>query len=312
MNKIKEFWSKKRDEIIDSVTNIKQSKEKQTEIEEKIKRQRKAVKIPLIIGIVYVLIGATLLWNLIQGDLFVTEPQNFVIGFELLILGIYALLYTFIFYCVQGRWREKCLVKIIKEILIFLMLPYYSFIKGIKAFIKDKRQEHVVHLFPYYLISLFIVMISFIFVVQIISGLGISEAYIEFAGFIIVCCLIFEFFGFGKIFAYSLTKSVIKSVQRAEVKSISKINWRRTMNDDKHKEERRNKFNNEWNIVKKELEYTKIYFYIILTLLVLWIPKEDGSLIGLLVNQFLGITTIAALAREAKAKKADDDDLESV
>lgn len=35
----------------------------------------------------------------------------------------------------------------------------------------------------------------------------------------------------------------------------------------------------------------------------LWIPKEDGSLQELLINQFLGITTIAALAREAISKK---------
>lgn len=314
LNRIKEFWCKNRDEIIDSVTNTKQSekqgKKKQEEIEEKIKREHKAVKIPLIMGIVYVFVGTILLWNL-KDNLFVAEPQNVVIGFELIILGIYALLHTFIFYCVQGCWKGKCLVKIIKEIFVFLMLPYYLCIKGIKAFIKDKRQEHVMHLFPYYLISLFIVMISFAFVVCIISGLGISEANNEFVGFIIVCCLIFEFFGCGKIFAYFLTKSVIKSVQRAEVKSTSKINWRKTFNDGNHKKERRDKFKKEWEIVKKELEYTKIYFYIILTVLVLWIPKEDGSLTELLVNQFLGITTIAALAREAKAKKAEDD-LESV
>lgn len=315
LNRIKEFWCKNRAEIIDSVTNTKQNekqgKKKQEEIEEKIKREHKAVKIPLIMGIVYVFVGAVLLRYLKQNDLFIAEPQNVVIGFELIILGTYALLHTFIFYCVLGRWSEKCLVKIIKAILLFFMLPYHLCIKGMKAFIKDKRQEHVMSLFPYYLISLLIVMFSFIFVVNFISGLGISEAYNEFVGFIIVCCLILEFFGCGKIFAYFITKSVIKSVQKAEVKKTSKINWRGTMKDDKHKEERRNKFNDEWNIVKKELEYTKIYFYIILTVLVLWIPKKDNSLAGLLVNQFLGITTIAALAREAKAKKAEDD-LESV
>ena len=50
-----------------------------------------------------------------------------------------------------------------------------------------------------------------------------------------------------------------------------------------------------------------IIFYIILTILVLWIPKRSGSLTEMFVNQFLGITTIAALAREAKAKRKDDD-----
>lgn len=309
--KIKEFWYQNRDEIIDSVTNTKQSekqgKKKKTEIEEKMKRERKAIKLPLILGVVYVLIGAVSLWHLKQNNLFTVKPQKAVIGFELIILGIYALLYTFIFYCVQGRWRDKRLVKNIKAILILFMLPYHLCIKGIKAFIKESRQEHVMHTFPYYLISLLIVMLSFILIGHIISGLKISEVYKEFICFIIVWILIIEFFVFGKIFAYFSTKSIIKSVQKAEVKSNSKINWRNALKSDDHKKDRLEKFEREWETVKKELEYTKIYFYIVLTALVLWIPKEDGALTTVLVNQFLGITTIAALAREVKGKKENDD-----
>lgn len=313
-DKIKTFWVTNRDEIIESVTsekqNEKQGKKKKTEIEEKIERERKAIKIPLIMGAVYIVIGGVLLWYLKRHNLFLVKPQDVIIGSELVILGIYALLHVFIFYCVRGRWREKGLVKIGKEILIFLMLPYHLCIKGIKAFIRDKRQEHVIHLFPYYLISLLFVSISFVIIGRIISNIGISEVYDEFVGFILVCLFIFEFFLWGKIFAYFLTKSVIKSVQKTEVKRTSKNNWRGTLNNEDHKKERHDKFKEEWEIVKKELEYTKIYFYIILTILVLWIPKEDGSLTALLVNQFLGITTIAALAREAKSKK-DDEEKES-
>lgn len=39
---------------------------------------------------------------------------------------------------------------------------------------------------------------------------------------------------------------------------------------------------------------------------VLCIPKEDGSLTELLVNQYLGVATIAALGREVKGKMKDD------
>lgn len=91
LNRIKEFWCKNRVEIIDSVTNTEQNeqlgKKKQEEIEEKIKREYKAVIIPLIVGIVYVLVGAVLLWNL-KDNLFVAEPQNIVFGFELIILSM--------------------------------------------------------------------------------------------------------------------------------------------------------------------------------------------------------------------------------
>ena len=92
-------------------------------------------------------------------------------------------------------------------------------------------------------------------------------------------------------------------MQKAKIKKTSKVNWKGTLNDSDHKKEREDIFVEEWDIVKKELEYSKIYFYIILVVLVLWIPKEDGSLQELLINQFLGITTIAALAREAISKK---------
>ena len=96
---------------------------------------------------------------------------------------------------------------------------------------------------------------------------------------------------------------MIRSTQRIEIRSKSKNNWRRTLNDVNHKQAREIKFREEWMIVKAELEYTRIYFYIVLMLLVLWIPKELGSLSEQYANQFYGIITIAALAREAKAKK---------
>lgn len=308
--KIKEFWYQNRDEIIDLVTNTKQSekqgKKKKTEIEEKMKRERKAIKLPLILGVVYVLIGAVSLWHLKQNNLFTVKPQNAVIGLELIILGIYALLYTLIFYCVQGRWKEKRLVKNIKAVLVLFMLPYHLCIKGIKTFIKEERQEHVVHLVPYYLLSLLGVLVTFVIMAQFVSVLEIGEVYDEFIGFVLVGILVFEFFGLGKFFAYFLTKSIIKSVQRTEVKKVSKKNWRGVLKDDKHKEERCKKIESEWKIVKNELEYTKIYFYIILTMLVLWIPKEKDSITELFITQFLGITTIAALAREAKTKKDND------
>ena len=249
-NKVKAFWVTNRDEIIESV--ISENQEKKTEIEEKIERERKAIKIPLIMGVVYVVIGATLLWYLKRYNLSLVNSQDVIIGTELVILGIYALLHVFIFYCVRGRWKENGLIKVEKEILIILMLPYHLCIKGIKAFIRDKRQEHVIYLFPYYLISLLFVSISFVIIGRIISNIGIGEVYDEFVGFILVCLFIFEFFLWGKIFAYFLTKLVIKSVQRTEVKRTSKNNWRGTLNNEAHKKERHDKFKEEWEIVKNE------------------------------------------------------------
>lgn len=306
LNGIKEFWCKNRDEIIDSIMSTKQKKQekkKREEIEDYLKRESKAIKLPLIIGIIYVLAGIIFLWYYGRYSSFVTEPQNTIIGFELIIAGIYALLYVLVFYSERGEWKKHWFLKIIRGLVFLLMLPYHIGIKLIKSFLKDTRQEHVSQFFPYYLISLFIVIFTYIFMIKLIAGWGLDEAYNGIAGFIVVLVLLKEFFWCGKLFAYLSTKSVIMSVQRAEVKRTSKVNWRGTMKDELHKQERYDNFEKEWVVVKEELEYTEIYFYIILTVLVLWIPKESGSLSELLSNQFFGITTIAALAREVKSKK---------
>ncbi len=302
-NKVKEWLLKNKEEIICSVINEKQNeksdKKKKEDKEEKIKRERIAQIFLLLMGIIYILLGMILLGS---SKWFVENPQNTVLGYEVIILGIYALLHVFIFFCEQTKKREKWIIKNIKEILIFFMLPYHLCIKGIKSFIKARRQEHVSQFFPYYLMSLFVVMFTYIFMIKFVANRGIDKVYNECIGFVVVFCLVKEFLLCGKWFAYLSTKSVIKSIQKAQLKRTTKVNWRGAMKDELHKQERCKKFEEEWIVVKEELEYTEIYFYIFLTILVMCIPKESGSLSELLSNQFLGITTVAALAREAKSK----------
>ena len=60
--------------------------EKKTEIEEKIERERKAIKIPLIMGVVYVVIGATLLWYLKRYNLSLVNSQDVIIGTVMFLL----------------------------------------------------------------------------------------------------------------------------------------------------------------------------------------------------------------------------------
>lgn len=303
MWKIRIFYTNNRNEIMNSVVDKTQpakNKAEKKEIEEKIQRERKRIKALLIIGIIYVLIGSILLLLLTQGNL--TNPSYIVISIELMLLGIYVLLYAIIFYSIHNNWDRFWLLKFFKEVAIFAMLPYHISLKRIKAFLHDTNQEHVAYLLPYYLISLFIIIFSYVLIIKMIAGCHIDEAFNEMLGFIIVFILINEFFLLGKFFAFYSTKEQIRSTQKAEVKKVSKVNWRRTLNDNKHREERITKFNNEWNIVKNELEYTKLYVYILVTILILCIPKKDGTFGELLSNQFFGITTIAALAREAKSK----------
>lgn len=316
LNKIKEFWCKNRDEIIDLVINTKYAEDrrekKKEEIDKKIKREYMAIILLLIIGIIYVLSGSFLLLHLGQDGLFLTESQNIIIGYEMIILGIYALLYVAIFFSKCGNWEKYFLLKTIKAIVIFLMLPYHAFGKLIKSLIKGTRQEHVSQFFPYYLVSMLFVALMFAVVVKRVAGCGYDKAYNGIIGFVLVLAFIKMFFWCGKLFVYLFLKIEITSVEKAKVESTSKINWRGTKKDDKHRREKHEEFQKEWIVINKELEYSKIYFYIILAILILCIPKKPGSLSELLSNQFWGITTIAALSREVKSKKNDSDSMEFI
>lgn len=302
--KIKEFWKSNYTEIVCSVINEEQNAENRhkskQEIKEKIEKKEKNAKITLGVGIVYVLAGIISLYYTIHNNLSESEPQMFIMGWELLILGIYALLHTAIFSCVYGKLQEA---EKIKKIFVGLMLPYHLCIKSIKKFLKEVKQEHVAYLIPYYLISIFLVAILYIIIAEVILTWHLGEAYNELVAFVIVCCLLWAFFKLVGLSAYICTRSIIKSIQKNEVKSISKKNWRSTLKNSDFKMERYSKFRKEWGIVKQELECTKLYAYIILTIFVLCIPKTEGSFGELLINQFLGVTTIAALAREVKGKE---------
>ena len=296
MKNIKELWAVNRDEIVASVMSHKQDNEK---------RELKSIRLMLIVGVAYFLAGVVLLaYNVIKCNSKVkVAPELWVGSVELIVLGIYSLLYACIFYSIKNKW------KIGKAIVICLMMPYHICIKRIKAFIKDSRQEHVSYLLSYYLIGLFIVLATYIFLTGIIARLRFDEGYNWTIGFVVVFILIREFLVCGRVFAYLSTRQLVCSVQKYEIKKISKINWRGVYKDDVHKQERADRIKAEWAIVKEELKYSRIYFYIILTVLVLCMPKESGTISELLSNQFIGITTVAALIRETKNEKQKEEKL---
>lgn len=309
-NKVNRFWDINREEIINSVINEDKKKKAKTNtkaIEEKTKREWIATVLSFGIGIIYLVLGIVLLIQIIGSEnIFINNARDAVLSFELIILGGYALLHAFIFCFLKADLKEKRILIVIRESCICLMFPYHLGIKALKTIIRGGRQEHIAGLFSYYMLSLFIVMVSFVLILQIVSSWKPSESFDDLIGFIIVFFLINEFFICGRMFLYYSTKSVIRSVEKAELKRNSKENWRRTLNNSDHKKSRKIKLDKEWEMIKNELGYTELYFYIILTVFVLCIPKENGSLTELLVNQYLGIATIAALGREVKGKMRDE------
>lgn len=304
MGKIKEYWIKNRSEIIETITganqNVEGSRKNRKRAEEKIEKERKYIKAPLLIGILYVALGILLIVFPEHYISLMISQGNMLLAYVLMVLGTYALLYAFIFFCVYGKCSKYWWVKILKGFFVFLMFPYHVCIKNVKKIIKESKQAHVTYLFPYYLLSLLFVLFSFVFLVKVIPKIEIIKGYDELTAFIIAFFLVVEFFEVGKFFSFLLTKSLVWSIQKYKIKSESKEKWRDAMKQ--HKQVRQDMFDEEWKIVKEELEYSEIYFYMILNIVILILPKAEGGLGELLATQLVGITTIAALGREAKSK----------
>lgn len=220
------FWVENKKEIIESVSNEKQEKaHKKKRGGEKAPEENGiviAMLIPGVMGVVYIVVGGILLLLTINQKIYGLGAQDIVISMELIVLGIYALLHAILSCSEHYGWEECRLTRVLRLCVIILIFPYHLCIKTIKRFIKNIRQEHVTHLFPYYLISAIIVMFTYILIINIIAGLKFDEMFNEVIAFGIVLTLLKEFFWVGEKFAYHITKSIIKSVQKAKIKKLLK------------------------------------------------------------------------------------------
>ena len=79
----------------------------------------------MVLGIIYLLVGGILLSIFFSDkDLLALLPGGIVIGFELVVLGAYASLYSLLFVSEYKKWEEKCMRKRIKKLIVFLFFPY--------------------------------------------------------------------------------------------------------------------------------------------------------------------------------------------
>lgn len=84
-------------------------------------------------------------------------------SFELIILGQYSVLYGIIAQLGSNdnRYQKKSCYFIL-TVALALMLPYHLIIRFINKLLNLVRQKHVAYLFPYYLLSIFAVLLLFL------------------------------------------------------------------------------------------------------------------------------------------------------
>lgn len=301
--KFKEKWRATQEEIVEYVMKRKDKEDDRKKRDDGLEERYKKSDYLLIIGLLYFLLGESFFVAIRCNTAILDKyAAGVVVGVELLALGTYSILYSLIFRSEYRNWKKKGIQWWVKKLLIILMCPFYFCSSLWNGFLKKKKQEHVVQLLPYYLLSFLVVTITFAIIYTVFLSIDELPLYADFLTFMTSLLLICELFGLGYFFAFCGTWSVVKSIQKGKVKKTSKKKWRETMKSDLHKQERKNNFKKEWGIVKEELQYTKIYFYVLFNILILCMPKENNEWLKLLFNQFIGITSIAALLREVKSK----------
>lgn len=291
--KLNANWSKYKKETIENILGQQYS----LESNQNSKKKNLNNVIFNIMVVLYLFIGIILIIGYFK--LF-DNIQFKVIGVEFLVLGIYGLLSSCVLF-IQIKEKKHIWEIWICNLSIALMLPYRMFSKLLNKILKDSRQKHVAYLYPYYLISLLLTLLTAIILIYSWEIYYNISQFNNIIGLVMAFFFINEYLLLGKKFAKWLIKLEVDKVQIDEIREKSMINWYRTFKDPIHKKNRQSRFKEEWKTVELELEYTKIYFYIILTVLVLCIPKSNSN-IDIILNQFMGVVTITALGREVKAK----------
>lgn len=291
--KLNANWSKYKKETIENILGQQYS----LESNQNSKKKNLNNVIFNIMVVLYLFIGIILIIGYFK--LF-DNIQFKVIGVEFLVLGIYGLLSSCVLF-IQIKEKKHIWEIWICNLSIALMLPYRMFSKLLNKILKDSEQKHVAYLYPYYLISLLLTLLTAIILIYSWEIYYNILPFNNIIGLVMAFFFINEYLLFGKKFAKWLIKLEVDKVQIDEIREISMINWYRTFKDPIHKKNRQSRFKEEWKTVELELEYTKIYFYIILTVLVLCIPKSNSN-IDIILNQFMGVMTITALGREVRAK----------
>ena len=187
------------------------------------------------------------------------------------------------------------------------MLGFIYIKKGFDYLFRESRQGTVVVYLTDVLIAFLIsctffakLLIEVLFVVkEVLERYLLLRITDEFIAFCIVFISLLFFFYLSKVMIHKSIKSAIVYAKRKELESKSKKCVKEAIKSPKIQEEIQNKYIEECKIADKQLEYTKLYIYAFINVVLLCLHFDEKDIYGkMMANQFMGITTITALFRE--------------
>lgn len=263
------------------------------------------------------LMGIIGIFFLVMVEEIVCNPENKMLKFfqidniegKYFTIGLFMLAFIFsLFYwiVVQTELHKKSRARKVFFYLKYLALTLLSlfniFKKCVDYVLNIKKQKNIAENFPIMFVGLIFSLYCNLIFLSVLKSLDafLKNQYNiilnnELIAFILVFFSILCCFKMCKLF-------VIISIM-CEVFAEQKSKLRKNKDEIEKKQlcaERKEIFEYKWEIIKEEVEYTKLYFYIFVTFVILCAPIGDDKDLKLFADTFLGITTLAALARETK------------
>ena len=213
--------------------------------------------------------------------------------------------------------KENCLTKLLYGVSVLVLYLFYLIKQIVFYFLRKTGQKNVMAYIAEIIASFFITFFVVLLLVanntvgQIVHSISGWLLWDELLAFIYVFIAIVMFFGISRWFIRITVKLEIWTEQKWELKKVSSVGLRDVMRNEDSITKREKRYEERKKVLDEEIKNTEIWFFVVVTLVLLIIPVDETNTIGkLFVSEFMGITTLFALTREVRTNIKDTPETE--
>lgn len=193
------------------------------------------------------------------------------------------------------------------EILFLLILPLIYCKNFVFTVLRKTRQQTIFTYMPELFLALLLSFLTFgiielpalkllILLLEELFHIIVSE---EFVALYTVVMITATFFLESKLIVHKSIRIYLRQIAKHNARIDSTEKMQQNSIEDKYNELKAE--------ADQELEYSELYFYVLVNLILLSVHLDENDVYGkMLANAFIGLTALAALFREVNTKKANE------
>ena len=215
--------------------------------------------------------------------------------------------------------KENCFTKLLYGVSVLILYLFYLIKQIVFYFLRKTGQKNVMVYIAEIIASFFITFFVVLLLVanntvgQIVHSISGVLLWDGLLAFIYVFIAIVMFFGISRWFIRITVKLEIWTEQKWELKKVSPVGLRDVMRNEDSITKREKRYEERKKVLNEEIKNTEIWFFVVVTLVLLIIPVDETNTIGkLFVSEFMGITTLFALTREVRTNIKDTPETEDM